>query len=89
MISVVLCKVSRPSRYKQKSYDENFVTAKCACINDGATLNEYFKAISPYFPVYSLLGLNGHSINALALFFAAFAEVHVRRYFGETSLSGD
>ena len=23
---------------KTKSYDENFVTAKCACINDGATL---------------------------------------------------
>ena len=40
-ISVVLCKVSQPSRYKRKSYDENFVTAKCACINDGATLKVF------------------------------------------------
>ena len=32
MISVVLCKVSQPSRLKQKSYDEKFVTAKCARI---------------------------------------------------------
>ena len=24
---------------KTKSYDENLVTAKCACINDGASLN--------------------------------------------------
>ena len=23
---------------KTKSYDENFVTAKCTCFNDGATL---------------------------------------------------
>ena len=38
MISVVLCKVSQPSHQKRKSYDENFVTAKCACINDRATL---------------------------------------------------
>ena len=38
------------------------------------------------FPCLFTLGLyNGHSINALA-FFAALAEVHVRRYFGETSL---
>ena len=38
MISVVLCKVSQPSHQKQKSYDETFVTAKCAHINYGATL---------------------------------------------------
>ena len=40
MISVVLCKVSQPSRYNRKSYDGNFVPAKCSCINYGATLNE-------------------------------------------------
>ena len=41
MIPVVLCKVSKPSVQikKRKSYDENFVTAKCARINYGATLN--------------------------------------------------
>ena len=38
MISVVLCKVSQPSRLKQKSYDEKFVTAKCTCINYRAPL---------------------------------------------------
>ena len=38
MISVVLCKVSQPSLQKRKSYDENFVTAKSARINYGATL---------------------------------------------------
>ena len=36
MISVVLCKVSQPSRQKRKGFDENFVTAKCACINDSS-----------------------------------------------------
>ena len=40
MISVVLCKGSQPSRSKIKSYDENFVTAKCACIDDRATLTK-------------------------------------------------
>ena len=39
MISVVLCKVLQPSREKRKSYDENVVTTKRACINDEATLN--------------------------------------------------
>ena len=39
MIPVVLCKVSQPSVQKRKSYDENFVTAKSARINYGATLN--------------------------------------------------
>ena len=39
MISVVLCEVSRPSRQKPKSYDGKFVTAKCSCINYGATLS--------------------------------------------------
>ena len=44
MISVVLSEVSQPSREKRKSFDENFVTAKGACINDGATLSIiYFK----------------------------------------------
>ena len=38
MISLILCKVSQPSHQKQKSYDETFVTAKCAHINYGATL---------------------------------------------------
>ena len=33
MISAVLCKVSQPSRWKRKSSDENFVTAKSARIN--------------------------------------------------------
>ena len=40
MISVVLCKVSQPSRYNRKSYDGNFVPAKCSGINYGATLNK-------------------------------------------------
>ena len=39
LISVVLCKVSQPSRKKPKSYDGKFVTAKCSSINYGATLN--------------------------------------------------
>ena len=39
MISVVLCKISQPSRYNRKSYDGKFVTAKCSSINYGATLN--------------------------------------------------
>ena len=39
MISVVLFKVSQPSRYKQV-YDGKFVRAKCAYINDEATLSE-------------------------------------------------
>ena len=38
LISVVFCKVSQPSRYNRKSYDGKFVTAKCSCINYGATL---------------------------------------------------
>ena len=38
MISVVLCKVSEPSRYNRKSSDGNFFPAKCSCINYGATL---------------------------------------------------
>ena len=38
MISVVLCKVSQPSREEPKSYDGKFVTAKCSSINYGATL---------------------------------------------------
>ena len=40
MIPVVLCKVSQPSVQKRKSYDENFVTAKSARINYGATLSK-------------------------------------------------
>ena len=39
MISVVLCKVSQPSRLKPKSYDGKFALAKCSCINYGATLS--------------------------------------------------
>ena len=39
MITVVLSKVSQPSKKKKKSYVENFVTAECTCINDGATFN--------------------------------------------------
>ena len=39
MISVVFCKVSQPSRKNRKSYDGKFVTAKCSCINYGATLS--------------------------------------------------
>ena len=38
MISVVLCKVSQPSRWKQKSYDGKSVISQCSCIIDGATL---------------------------------------------------
>ena len=40
MTSVVLCKISQPSRKKRKSYDGKFVTAKCSSINDRATLKE-------------------------------------------------
>ena len=40
MTSVVLCKISQPSRKKRKSYDGKFVTAKCSSINDGATSKE-------------------------------------------------
>ena len=36
MIFVVLCKVSEPSKQKQKT-DEKFVIAQYACINDEAT----------------------------------------------------
>ena len=46
MISVVLCKVSQPSRYNRKSYDGNFVPAKCSCINYGATLISHFDTIN-------------------------------------------
>ena len=38
MTSVVLCKVSQPSRLKRKSYDGKLVTAKRSSINYGATL---------------------------------------------------
>ena len=33
------CKISQPSREKRKSYDGEFVTAKCFSINDGAILH--------------------------------------------------
>ena len=48
MISVVLCKVSQPSRYNRKSYDGNFVPAKCSCINYGATLISHFDTINGF-----------------------------------------
>ena len=39
IISIVLCKVSKPYRVKnEKGYDEKFVTAQCSFIIDGATL---------------------------------------------------
>lgn len=41
MRSVVVCKVSQPSRKKRKSYVENFVIAKCACFNDEVTLTQH------------------------------------------------
>ena len=40
MTSVVLWKVSQPSPSKRESYDGKVVTAKCACINDKAILND-------------------------------------------------
>ena len=43
MISVVLCKVSQPSRLKRKSYDENFVTADCACSEE---VDEYWRQVA-------------------------------------------
>ena len=46
MISVSVCKVSQPSRYKPKSYDGKFVTAKCSSINYGATLKKFVRVIS-------------------------------------------
>ena len=41
MISVVVCKVSQPSRKQRKSYVENFVIAQCACCNDEVTLTQH------------------------------------------------
>ena len=48
MIAVVLCKVSQPSRYNRKSYDGNFVPAKCSGINYGATLISHFDTINGF-----------------------------------------
>ena len=42
MISVVLPKISQPSRETEKRYDECFVKAKCASIIDGTTIIAIF-----------------------------------------------
>ena len=46
-ISAVLCKVSQPSRWKRKSYDGKFVTAKCSNISDGSATLIFIRSTIP------------------------------------------